>query len=232
MVIEINSWGHDLEKIKSVEDQDKKIKLLIECFLSTFSLEEALLFRYSPIDHLAEGIFSANSSEFKGITSIRDDLSTIPAIFEAIKTQSPKYYEGNEFHLNISRKYIISENQNALLVVPISFNHVVIGYFLGSKFKTPFELQLLIAANLFSRQVGEILFKYPSYVENNEIKLSKREYEVMKCIAFGYSSKQIALLLEISETTIKQYIKSVMAKTNTSNRTHAVAFLFQNGILN
>ena len=87
-------------------------------------------------------------------------------------------------------------------------------------------------ANLFSRQVGDILFKNPIYVENNEVKLSKREYEVMKCIAFGNSSKQIAHLLEISETTIKQYIKSVMTKTNTSNRTHAVSFLFQNGILN
>ena len=231
-MVEIYSWEHNLEKIKSVEDQDKKIKLLIESFLSTFSLEEALFFRYSPIDHLAEGIFSATTSEFKGITSIRDDLTTIPAIFEAIQTQSPQYFEGNDFHLNISRKYIISENQNALFVVPISINHVVIGYFLGSKFKKPFDPQLLIEANLFSRQVGEILFDHPNYVENNEIKLSKREFEVMKCIAFGNSSKQIAHLLEISETTIKQYIKSVMAKTNTLNRTHAVAFLFQNGILN
>lgn len=54
----------------------------------------------------------------------------------------------------------------------------------------------------------------------------------MRCIAFGHSSKQVASLLEISETTIKQYIKSVMVKTNTLNRTHAVAFLYQNGILN
>lgn len=227
-----NNWEHDLEKIKTIESQDNKIKLLIESFLSTFSLEEALLFRYSPIDHLAEGIFSATTSEFKRITSIRDDVTTIPAIFEAIQTQSSQYYEGNYFHLNISRKYIISETQNALFVVPITFNHVVIGYFLSSKFNTPFDPKLLMKANLFGRQVGDILFKNPIYVEKNEIKLSKREYEVMKCIAFGNSSKQIAHLLEISETTIKQYIKSVMTKTNTSNRTHAVSFLFQNGILN
>lgn len=226
-----NNWEKDLEKINTLENQEKKIKSLIEIFLSTFSLEEALLFRYSPIDHLAEGIISATTSKFKRITSIRDDVTTIPAIFEAIKTQSPQYYEGNNFHLNISRKYIISENQNALFVVPITFNHVVIGYFLGSKFKTPFTPHLLIKANLFNKHMGNILFNYPSHVENNEIKLSKREYEVMKSIAFGYSSKQIAHLLQISETTIKQYIKSVMTKTNTSNRTHAVAFLFQNRIL-
>ena len=102
-----NNWEHDLEKIKTIESQDNKIKLLIESFLSTFSLEEALLFRYSPINYnLAEGIFSATTSEFKRITSIRDDVTTIPAIFEAIQTQSSQYYEGNYFHLNISRKYI------------------------------------------------------------------------------------------------------------------------------
>lgn len=102
---------------------------------------------------------------------------------------------------------------------------------MGTHFYKTFDPQLLMETNLFSSQVGEILFNYPSYVENNEVKLSKREFEVMKCIAFGYSSKQIAHLLEISETTIKQYIKSVMLKTNTSNRTHAVAFLFQKGVL-
>jgi len=230
-VIERNSLEQNLDRIKYVEDQDKKIKLIIECFLMTFSIEEAMLFRYSPIDHLAEGIVSATATEYKCITSIRDDVTTIPAIFAAIQEKSAQYFESNNFHVNIPRKYIISETQNSLLVVPITFNNVVMGYFLGTHFYKTFDPQLLMEANLFSSQVGEMLFKHPSYVENNEVKLSRREFEVMKCIAFGYSSKQIAHLLEISETTIKQYIKSVMSKTNTSNRTHAVAFLFQKGIL-
>ncbi|WP_233549433.1 response regulator transcription factor [Lysinibacillus yapensis] len=231
-MLKVNSWEHNLEKIKLIGDQDQKMKLLIESFLSAFSLEEALLFRYSPIDHLAEGILSATPSEIKSITFIRDDVTTIPAIFEAILSKSSQYYEGNYFHLNISRKYIISENQNSLLVVPITFNQVVMGYFLSSKLKAPFHPHLLVKANLFSKQVAELFLNHPIDIENNELKLSKREFEVMKCIAFGYSTKQISSLLEISETTIKQYIKSVMAKTNTANRTHAVAFLFQKGILN
>lgn len=226
-----NNWEQYLDRIKSVDDQDQKIKLIMECFLLTFAIKEAMLFRYSPIDHLAEGIVSATPTEIKCITSIRDDVTTIPAIFGAIQKKSANYFEGNDFHLNIPRKYIISETQNSLLVVPITFNHVVIGYFLGTHFYKTYDPGRLIEVDLFSRQVGEMLFTHPSYAENNEVKLSKREFEVMKCIAFGYSSKQIAHLLEISETTIKQYIKSVMSKTNTSNRTHAVAFLFQKGIL-
>ncbi|MEG0380625.1 MAG: helix-turn-helix transcriptional regulator, partial [Kurthia sp.] len=155
-----------------------------------------------------------------------------PPIFEAIQKQSPQYFEGNDFHLNFPRKYIISKSMNSLLVVPITFNFVVIGYFLSTKFKKSIDAQMLMEAHLFTSKVGEILFSYPSSKKKNEIKLSKREYEVMKCIACGHSSKQITNLLEISETTIKQYVKSVMVKTNTLNRTHAVAFLFQNGILN
>ncbi|MEK4425660.1 response regulator transcription factor [Solibacillus sp. FSL K6-1523] len=231
-MIGITSWENDLEKIKSLEDPDKKIKLLMENFLSTFSLEEALLFRYSPIDHLAEGIFSATAFKFRSITSVRDDITTIPPIFEAIQKRNPQYYEGNDFHLYLPRKYVIAQTENALLVVPIIFNSVVIGYFLSTKFKQKVDSQMLMEAELYTKKVGEILFTYPSSKKKDEIKLSKREYEVMRCIAFGHSSKQVASLLEISETTIKQYIKSVMVKTNTLNRTHAVAFLYQNGILN
>lgn len=102
----MNNWEQNLERIKSVEDQDKKIKLIIECFLSTFSIKEAMLFRYSPIDHLAEGIVSATTTDFKCITSIRDDVTTIPAIFGAIQKKSAQYFESNNFHINIPRKYI------------------------------------------------------------------------------------------------------------------------------
>lgn len=228
----MNCWESDLEKIKTLEDPDKKIKLLMESFLSTFSLEKTLLFRYSPIDHLAEGIFSATETEFKSITSVRDDVTTIPPIFEAIQKQSPQYFEGNDFHLTFPRKYIIAQAMDALLVVPITFNCVVIGYFLSTRFKKTMSPQLLIEAQLFTNKVGEILSLYPSTMKKSEIKLSKREYEVMKCIAIGHSSKQITNLLDISETTIKQYVKSVMVKTNTLNRTHAVAILFQKGVLN
>jgi len=231
-LIKQSSWKNDIERIKTIDSQAQKIQDLMEIFLSTFSLEEALLFRYSPIDHLAEGIISIADYEIKNIMSIRDDVTTIPAIFEAIHTQCPKYFEGNNYHLKITRKYVVSENNNALLVVPVLFNQVVIGYFLGTKFKSIFQQQLLVEAKDFSQTIGELFVKHLSFDENNSIKLSKREFEVMKCLAVGYSSKQISSLLEISETTIKQYIKNVMDKTNTSNRTHAVAFLYQHGILN
>lgn len=231
-MIKQSSWKNDIERIKTIDVPDKKIQMIMEAFLSAFSLEEALLFRYSPLDHLAEGMVLLSENEIKNIISIRDDVKTIPAIFEAINEQCPKYFEGNNYHLKITRKYVVSEENNALLVVPVLFNQVVIGYFLGTKFKSPFQEQMLVELKDFSQTIGELFVKHQSFEEKNSIKLSKREFEVMKCLAVGHSSKQISSLLVISETTIKQYIKSVMEKTNTSNRTHAVAYLYQHGILN
>ncbi|MBM7608833.1 DNA-binding CsgD family transcriptional regulator [Lysinibacillus composti] len=226
-----SSWKIDVERMKTIDHIDKKLLEVMEVILSTFSLKELLLFRYSPIDHLAEGIFSITDGEIRNITSIRDDVKTIPAIYEAIDEQCPKYFEGINYHLKFPRKYIVSQNNNSLFVLPVLFNQVVIGYFLGTKFKTPFKEQMLFDAKVFSQTIGELFVKHQSFDEKNSIKLSKREYEVMKCLAVGNSSKEISSLLAISETTIKQYIKSVMEKTNTSNRTHAVAFLYQQGIL-
>lgn len=230
-MIDIQSWEQELIEIKTINNRFKKINRLMDVFLSAFSLEEALLFRYSPIDHLAEGVVLATRDQYKQISSIRDDVETLPGIYKAITAQCPTYFEGNEFHLNIPRRYIVSEDMTGLLVVPIVLNQIVIGYFCSSKFLTPFDVQKLNDARVFSNSAGEILADRCKWVEHGDIKLSKREFEVMKYVAEGFSTKQMKHLLNISEPTIKQYIKSVMDKTNTTNRTHAIACLYQNGIL-
>lgn len=230
-VIDIQDWEKELIEIKTINNQFKKINRLMDVFLSAFSLEEALLFRYSPIDHLAEGIIMATKNTYKQISSIRDDVETLPGIYKAISSQCPKYFEGNEFHLSIPRRYIVSEDMTGLLVVPIVLNQIVMGYFCSSKFLTSFDSQKLNDAKVFSKLAGEILGDQCKFVEHGDIKLSKREFEVVKYIAEGFSTKQMKHLLNISEPTIKQYVKSVMDKTNTTNRTHAISYLYRNGIL-
>lgn len=119
-MVKLDKWESNVDKIKAAINQEHKIKIILESFLTDFSLNEAMLFRYSPIDHLAEGILSATKSEFKHISSIRDDITSIPAIFKAIKTRTPQYYEGNNFHLNIS-KNILSQITKMLYWLFLSY---------------------------------------------------------------------------------------------------------------
>ena len=52
--------------------------------------------------------------------------------------------------------------------------------------------------------------------------LSKREYEVLQAIALGFSNKEIADQLFVSESTIKTHVSSVLTKLNAKRRTQAI----------
>ena len=54
------------------------------------------------------------------------------------------------------------------------------------------------------------------------IGLSKREYEVLVEMASGYSNKEIADRLFVSESTIKTHVSSVLLKLNAKRRTQAI----------
>lgn len=61
--------------------------------------------------------------------------------------------------------------------------------------------------------------------------LSDREVEVLTRVAQGESNKEIASVLGISESTVKNHINHIMSKLNASDRTQAVTIAVQRGIL-
>lgn len=61
--------------------------------------------------------------------------------------------------------------------------------------------------------------------------LTRREIEVLQCVALGKANKEIANQLQISEDTIKGHLSSIMDKLGANNRTHAVAIGVQRGFV-
>ena len=61
--------------------------------------------------------------------------------------------------------------------------------------------------------------------------LSSREVEVLQAAALGYSNRDIALQLRITEDTVKGHMRLIMDKLGANNRTHAVAIAAQRGVL-
>ena len=60
--------------------------------------------------------------------------------------------------------------------------------------------------------------------------LTAREIEILKCAAAGSANKAIASQLGISEDTVKAHMKSVLAKLDANDRTHAVTIALKRGI--
>jgi DNA-binding NarL/FixJ family response regulator len=61
--------------------------------------------------------------------------------------------------------------------------------------------------------------------------LSEREIEVLRLVADGFDTAEIAGSLAYSERTIKNIIHDVTARLNLRNRSHAVAYAVRQGLI-
>jgi len=64
-----------------------------------------------------------------------------------------------------------------------------------------------------------------------KVLLSDRELEVMRCLADGQTTLQIAARLFISENTVKTHVRHILEKLEASNRTEAVSKAIQMGLI-
>jgi DNA-binding NarL/FixJ family response regulator len=61
--------------------------------------------------------------------------------------------------------------------------------------------------------------------------LSTRELEVLKLISEGMSNKEIASMLMITESTVKNHVNSILAKLRVKDRTQAATTALRRGIV-
>jgi len=66
--------------------------------------------------------------------------------------------------------------------------------------------------------------------EINLGKLSPREREIIVMLASGASNKEIALVLILSESTIKIHVQSILRKLNLSKRVQAAVYAVEHGL--
>jgi DNA-binding NarL/FixJ family response regulator len=61
--------------------------------------------------------------------------------------------------------------------------------------------------------------------------LTEREHEVLVLLASGASNAEIATHLHLSEATVKTHVSRVLTKLGVRDRTQAVVFAYQNGVV-
>lgn len=71
----------------------------------------------------------------------------------------------------------------------------------------------------------------PKSDETINLNLTDRELEVLKSVARGQRSKEIALQLGISERTVKAHLASIYSKLGVDSRAAAIAVAAQTGLL-
>jgi len=61
--------------------------------------------------------------------------------------------------------------------------------------------------------------------------LSPREIEILEMVSKGLTNKEIARVLQISQYTVRNHINHISAKLDVGDRTEAVSFALQQGII-
>lgn len=71
-------------------------------------------------------------------------------------------------------------------------------------------------------------------VNNDNVKiekLTKRELEVLKLLAYGMYNKEVAEKLNISERTVKNHVSNIFKKIEVTDRTQAAVFAIRNNLI-
>jgi len=71
----------------------------------------------------------------------------------------------------------------------------------------------------------------PRVLERSSEPLTQREIEVLRMLARGFSNKEIAARLVISEHTVKFHVASLMGKLGAGTRTEAVTMGLRQGLI-
>lgn len=93
--------------------------------------------------------------------------------------------------------------------------------------------------NFFSKDISKLIIdnyirtaKEPEKVSNyKEIPLTKREIEILKHIASGYSNQEIANMLFISYNTVDTHRKNIMHKLSIKNTAGLVRYAIEKGLI-
>lgn len=98
---------------------------------------------------------------------------------------------------------------------------------LASGIRQAFERSIFLA----STSVATFSAPEPEMVEIPATELTRREHEILKLVAEGYSNSQLAKMLWVTEQTVKFHLANIFRKLDVTNRTQASRWAHANGLV-
>jgi LuxR family quorum sensing-dependent transcriptional regulator len=156
--------------------------------------------------------------------------STMPFCWNEVP--SGAMTERNALVMNEAREFGLTEGFSIPIYTTLGFQAIVT--FGAQQFRpTSDEKAAIHLIGIYANgQVHKILTSLTSGNVKRPSKLSPREIECLKWASVGKSSWEIGMILDLSQTTIEQYIKSAAHKLSATNRVQTVAEAIRGGIIN
>lgn len=220
------------QTLSKLDRQEEKIVTGLQGFFRFFPFSRLSLFSYSPINFIGEGlIFLDSDGNVFSMEHIRQDIRDIPVIYEIIRNKRAELIELREDNEHFPVKYIREFELSSLIVVPLWLGPLVLGCVLidGYKGREPLSKSIIFSIEEYFRQGVTVIAS--DYLEDDGAKLSKREIEVLERLSDGWSTKEMASIMGISEFTARDYISSAMKKLGANHRAQAIAEAMRMGLI-
>ncbi|MDG4656368.1 response regulator transcription factor [Ectobacillus antri] len=78
------------------------------------------------------------------------------------------------------------------------------------------------------QKVSPVIWQHTA--QQDVVKLTRREKEVLRELACGKSNKEIGAVLHITEQTVKTHVSNILMKLNLEDRTQAALYVVKNNI--
>ncbi|MFC0270573.1 response regulator transcription factor [Metabacillus herbersteinensis] len=218
-----------MKEVSKIQDGLMKAEMMIRGCVQFFPFQRASIFAYSPLNHIGEGIFQIEKDRLLPMQWIKEDVRLIPAVHQAVTINQPQYLDMTKSKGLFPEKYIQRFELTSLVIIPISQLNNVFGCVFIDRYtgKHPFNKNEI---NRLS-DYFQIILDSPNSEKTPTHKLSKREIEALQFLANGYSLKEMASTMKISEFTVRDYLSSVVRKLAVKHRSEAVAVGLRRGII-
>ncbi|MFA8438598.1 response regulator transcription factor [Pueribacillus sp. YX66] len=221
-----------IQKLSKLERQEDKIITGLQGFFRFFPFSRLSLFSYSPINFIGEGLILIHSDgNIFSMEHIRQDIRDIPIVYEAIRNKRAEYIVMKDTKENFPIQYIQEYKLTSLVVVPLWFGPLVLGCVLidGYNGVEPISESTIYAIEEYFRLGVNVIAA--EYFTEEGARLSKREVEVLERLSDGWSTKEMADIMGISEFTARDYISSAMKKLGARHRAQAIAEAMRMGLI-
>jgi DNA-binding CsgD family transcriptional regulator len=227
--MEMDSFFNGLDG--EVFEEDKIIRIL-KGFFDFFPFQRLSLFSYSPINYIGELLFflDAKGGVMEG-EKIREDVRKFPEVYSAIHKKKAHQIQVDQTGVSFPAKYVERFQLSSFLIVPLRRGPSVIGCVMVDRYKGSQPLSQPIVEEI--EEFFRVAFQKisPSPESSSAAKLSRREIEVLEFLSSGFSTKEMAVVMNISEFTARDYISSAMKKLNVRHRAQAIATVVRSGVI-
>jgi DNA-binding CsgD family transcriptional regulator len=217
------------EWLMSAKTFEETVEKIASGFVKYLPFERCAVFSYIQEKQVMAGLFGYAVDD-QEIKKIEESIYDIPPVLETVVTSQPVYVE--DASSSFPKKYVQQFHLESLVIAPLYavtkglvLGGVILDQGEGKQFKIDGET--VTALLKMCQHAGEYLLKYWHEPEGplsfSYSQLSAREKEVLKLIASGYSIKEAAAQLYLSEYTVRDYVASAIKKLESKNRSHAIA---------